>query len=115
MENEIIRVEEGQLIVAKDVVKAIVELETKKKELDDIQKKYKEQILAKMDEYDLTGYESNDKTLKITRTPATTVTKFDEKRFCEEQHDLYVEYLKDSPRKSSLRITVREVENNDKN
>lgn len=109
MENEIVKVEEGQLIVAKDVVKAIVELEKQKKELDDIQKKYKEQILAKMDEYDLTAYESNDKTLKITRTPATTTTRFDEKRFSEEQHELYVEYLKDSPRKSSLRITVREV------
>lgn len=112
MENEIVKVEEGQLIIAKDVIKAIKELETKKKELDDIQKKYKEQILAKMDEYGITGYESNDKALKITRTPATTATRFDEKRFCEEQHELYVEYLKDSPRKSSLRITVREDKNN---
>lgn len=108
MENEIVKVEEGQLIVAKDIVNAIKELEIKKKELDDIQKKYKEQILAKMDEYDITNYESNDKTLKITRTPAAITTRFDEKRFSEEQHELYVEYQKDTPRKSSLRITVRE-------
>ena len=108
MENEIVKVEEGQLIVAKDVIKAIKEIENQKKQLEDLQKKYKEQILAKMDEYDIKGYESNDKTLKITRTPTTIVTRFDEKRFCEEQHELYVEYQIESERKSSLRITVRE-------
>lgn len=110
MENEIVRIEEGQLIVAKDVISAIKELETKKKELDNIQKKYKEQILQKMDEYGITNYESNDKTLKITRTPATKVIRFDEKRFCKEQPDLYDEYQTESDRKSSLRITIREIE-----
>lgn len=113
MENEIVKVEEGQLIVAKDVVKAIKEIENQKKQLDNLQKKYKEQILAKMDEYDIKGYESNDRALKITRTPATTVTKFDEKRFCEEHRDLYVEYQKDIDRKSSLRVTVREEKENE--
>lgn len=108
MENEIVKVEEGQLIVAKEIVKAIKDLETQIKELSDIQKKYKEQILEKMDEYEITNYESNDKTLKITRTPSTITTRFDEKRFSSEHHDLYVEYQKDIDRKSSLRVTVRE-------
>lgn len=113
MENEIVIVQEGQLIVAKDVVKAIKEIENQKKQLDNLQKKYKEQILSKMDEYDIKGYESPDKTLKITRTPSTTVTKFDESRFSSEHHDLYVEYQKDIDRKSSLRVTVREEKENE--
>ena len=113
MENEIVKVDEGQLIVAKDVVKAIKEIENQKKQLDDLQKKYKQQILEKMDEYDIKSYESPDKTLKISRTPATVVTRFDEQRFCKEQHDLYVQYQTDMDRKSSLRITVREKKDNE--
>ena len=109
MENEIIRVEEGQLIIATDIINKIKELELKKKKIDEIQKTYKETILNLMDEYNIKGFESNDKTLKITRTESAVITKFDETRFSREQHDLYLQYLKDVDRKSSLRITVREV------
>ena len=61
-----------------------------------------------MEKNDIKNFETNDKTLKITRTEGGKVSIFDSSRFAEEQHDLYIKYLKDSNRKSSIRITVRE-------
>ena len=111
MENKIIRVEEGQLIIGKQAIEKIIELEKKKKEIDEIQKKYKDTILEIMENYDIKSYETNDKRLKITRTEGGTTSIFDSTRFCKEHHDMYVDYLKDSTRKSSIRITIRDNEN----
>ena len=111
MNKELVKVEEGQLIIAKEVVNKIKELEKKKKQLDEIQKTYKEKILEVMENNNIKSFETNDKTLKITRTEGGITSIFDSSRFSKEHHDLYVEYLKDSTMKSSLRITVRENEN----
>ena len=111
MNKELVKVDEGQLIIAKEVVNKIKELEKKKKQLDEIQKTYKEKILEVMENNNIKSFETNDKTLKITRTEGGITSIFDSSRFSKEHHDLYVEYLKDSTRKSSLRITVRENEN----
>lgn len=107
MNNELIKVEEGQLIIAQNSIEKIKELETKKKQIEEIQKQYKEKLLEIMESNNITSFESNDKTLKITCTPSGTTNIFDTKRFIEEQHDLYLKYLKDSTRKGSIRITVR--------
>lgn len=108
MNNELVRVEEGQLIIAKEIVNKIKDLEKKKKQIDKIQKTYKEKILEAMEKNDIESFETNDKTLKITRVKGGKVSIFDSERFIQDHHDLYVEYQKDSNRKSSIRITVRE-------
>ena len=105
--NELIRVEEGQLIISQNSIDKIKELERKKKQIEDIQKQYKEQLLEIMESNKITSFESKDKTLKISCTPASVTTTFDTKRFMEEHHDLYVDYLKDTQRKGSIRITIR--------
>ena len=107
MEDKMIRAEEGQLIIGKQVIEKIIEIEEKKKQLDEIQKNYKDTILEIMEAYDIKSYETNDRKLKITRTEGGTTSIFDTTRFCQEHHDLYVDYLKDSTRKSSIRITIR--------
>lgn len=107
MKNELIRVEEGQLIIAQNSIEKIKELEIKKKQIDEIKKQYKEQILEIMESNNIKSFESNDKTLKITCTPSGLANVFDTKRFIEEQHDLYLQYLKDTTKKGSIRITVR--------
>ena len=108
MNNELIKVEEGQLIIAQNSIEKIKDLERKKKQIDEIQKQYKEQLLEIMEKNNIKSFESNDKTLKISCTPSGITNTFDSKRFAEEHHDLYLEYLKDTERKGSIRITVRE-------
>lgn len=110
MNNELVRVEEGQLIIAKEIINKIKDLENKKKQIDEIQKNFKEKILEVMENNDIKSFETNDKTLKITRTEGGKTTIFDSTKFAEEHHDLYIKYQKESNRKSSIRITVRENE-----
>ncbi len=61
-----------------------------------------------MEENELKSYESNDKTLKITYTPKTISTTFDSTLFQKENPNLYKKYLKETERKGSVRITIRE-------
>ena len=63
--------------------------------------------MEKMQEYNLTSYESPDKTLKISYTPENEVMIFDSTRFKEERPDEYLEYQKPSKRKGSIRMTIR--------
>lgn len=107
MKNELIRVEEGQLIIAQNSIDKIKELEKKKKQIEEMQKQYKEKLLEIMESNNIKSFESKDKTLKISCTPSSITNVFDTKRFIEEQHDLYIKYLKDTQRKGSIRITVR--------
>lgn len=72
-------------------------------------KAYFKEVLTKA--YLEQGVNSIDsKFIKITLTPATTTTKFDEKRFKEEQPELYKKYLVTSSREASVRVTLREDE-----
>lgn len=107
-ENEIIKVDEGQLIIGKQTIEKIKELELRKKEIDNIEKDLKDKLREVMSNNDITKYISNDETLKISCTPETISMIFDQERFCKEHHDLYVDYLIERPRKASLRITVKE-------
>lgn len=105
--NELAKVEEGQLIIAQNSIDKIKELERKKKQIEETQKQYKEQLLEIMEKNNITSFESKDKTLKISCTPSSITNIFDTKKFMEEHHELYLDYLKDIPRKGSIRITIR--------
>lgn len=108
MNNEIIKVEEGQLIIAKNIIDKIKELEAKKKHIDKIEKEFKDKLKEIMEQNQITKYTSNDETLKISYTPATKPLVFDTERFIKEHHELYVEYQKESYRSGNLRITIKE-------
>ena len=114
MNNELVRVDEGQLIIEKETIKKIKELELKKKQIDAIEKEFKAKLKELMEENGITKYESNDKTLKISYTPSTKPMVFDTERFIKDHHDLYVDYLKESYRSGSLRLTVKENEDDTK-
>ena len=116
MKSEIIRVEEGQLIIVENAIENIKKLEQQKKLIDAKEKEFKANLAKIMQENGITGYESNDKTLKISYTPDTDYTTFDSTTFQKENPDMYRKYLKDSFRKGIVRITVRENKNeiNDK-
>ncbi len=110
--NDLIRVEENTLIVAEKAVEQIKDFERKRKLIDEKEKEFKEQILRKMEEYNIKSYESPDRTLKITYVPESSSMIFDTPRFKEDHLDMYFDYTKESTRKPSIRMTIRdEVEN----
>jgi hypothetical protein len=106
--NELYKFEENELIIAEKVIEGIKDLERKKKLIEDRQKNMKQQLLEAMEKYSKDKWESPDGTLKVSYTSPSEVCTFDSNRFEKEHHDLYVQYLKYSPRKSSLRITVKD-------
>lgn len=106
--NELIKVEENTLIVAERAIEQIKDFERKRKLIDEKEKEFKEQLLKTMEEYGIKSYESPDKSLKITYTPETVAMTFDSAKFKEEHLDMYFDYQKESPRKASIRMTIRE-------
>lgn len=106
--NELIKVEENTLIVAEKAIEQIKDFERKRKLIDEKEKEFKEQLLKAMEEYGIKSYESPDKSLKITYTPENIAMTFDSARFKEDHLDMYFDYQKESPRKASIRMTIRE-------
>lgn len=108
MENKLIRVEENQLVIAEKVIQQIKDLETKKKLIEEKSKEFKSKLEKIMEENGLTGFESNDKTLKISYTPGGTTDQFSSKALYEAEPDVWRKYLRPQTRKGSVRITIRE-------
>lgn len=109
--NELVRVDEGQLIVAEEIKNHLVNFEIEKKKIEKQEKDLKKNIEAVMREYGITKYESNDETLMITLGEDGITETIDKDRLYLEKPDIFREYLKETPRKGSLRITVREDKN----
>ena len=109
-EKNEIQVVEDQLVLADSMKNKLIELETKKKELDNLSKDIKAKLEQAMRDNSITGYESNDKRIKITLGEDTTNTDIDKDYLWEKYPDIYRECnIKETKRKGSLRITIREV------
>ena len=89
--KELIEVKEGTLIVAKQMQDKIIELERKKKELDNASKEMKTKLEEVMRENNITGYESNDKKIKISLGEDTTAYDIDKDMLFEKYPDIYRE------------------------
>ena len=113
--NELYKIEEGQLIIAKNIIEAIKNCEKQKKEAEELEKNLREKLLEAMEKYGQDKWVSPDETLKITYTPENEVSTFDTTRFKAEHQDLYFEYQKTSPRKASIRITVKDEKTDEVN
>lgn len=105
--NELIRVEEGTLIVAEKAIEQIKDFERKKKLIEEKEKKFKEQLLKVMEEKGIKSYESPDKSLQITYIPESLSTTFDSKAFRDYDFETYQKFIKDVNRKASIRMTIR--------
>lgn len=108
--NDLVKVEEGQLIIANKVIEQIKDLKRKKDLINEKEKELKDKLFEIMSDNNISSYESNDKTLKISCTPDNEVSTFDTERFKKDHLDLYLEYSKTTTKKGSTRITVREEE-----
>ena len=111
-EKKEIQVVEDQLVLADSMKQKLIDLEQKKKEIDKASKEMKALLEEAMRNNSITGYESNDKRIKITLGEDTTSYDIDKDYLWEKYPDIYRECnTKETKRKGSLRITIREVAN----
>lgn len=109
-EKNEIQVVEDQLVLADSMKNKLIELETKKKEIEKLSKSIKAELEEAMRNNNITGYESNDKRIMITLGEDTTSYDIDKDYLWEKYPDIYRECnTKETKRKGSLRITIREV------
>ncbi len=106
-ETSLVKVEEGQLIIAEQMRNALIMLESQKKQIEADEKAMKAKLEEVMRENGIVGYESNDKRIKISLGADTITETIDKDRLFLEKPEIFKEYVKETPRKGSLRITIR--------
>lgn len=108
--NELIKIEENQLVIAQEKINQICEIENAKKQLDILDKQLKEELEKIMSTGECgCSFESSDKRLKITYTPETTTYKLNQEKLQHDYPNIFKQYYESTKRKGSIRITVREV------
>lgn len=103
-----IQVIEQQMVLAKDFIDKIVEMETLKKKIKNIESEINPQLCNAMGTNGITSYESSDKRLKISYTSETTTETIDKDKLFKEFPEAYRACVKETPRKESIRYTIRE-------
>ena len=102
---ELIKVENEIGILDTEVSKKVAEFEKALKEIKEKEEELKQNILTEMENKNILKLETDDLTITYI-APAERET-FDSKKFREENSDLYDEYVKFSPIKSSIRVKVK--------
>ncbi len=102
--NELVKVENGQIVVAQEVVNQIVEFNKEKLKMDLVEKELKEKLKEAMENNNVTKLEFGE--LKVSYRNASTRTTVDSKKLKEELPDIYEEYSKTSNVSSSISISV---------
>ena len=87
------------------VIQAIADIASKKKELEDQDKKMREQLEAAMEQYNIKSFEND--LVKITYTEPTTRTSVDSAKLKKNYPDIYTECSKVTDVKGSVKITVK--------
>lgn len=102
---ELIKVENENAILNLDVSRQIAEFERKIKEIKEQEDSLKAMILEEMENKNILGIETDE--LKISYVAPTDRETLDSKRLKSEKQDIYDEYVKMTPVKSSIRIKVK--------
>ena len=102
---ELIKIENGIGILNAEVSKNIAKFEKALKEIKEKEEESKQSILSEMESKNILKLETDSLTVTYI-APAERET-FDSKRFREDNPDLYDEYVKFSPVKSSIRVKVK--------
>lgn len=102
---ELIKVENEIGILDTEVSKKVAEFEKAIKEIKEKEEELKQNILTEMENKNILKLETDD--LMITYIAPAERETFDNKRFREDNPDLYDEYVKFSPVKSSIRVKVK--------
>ena len=105
--NDLVRFEDGQMVIADEAVKQIVKFERGALKINMLKESIREQALAKMEELGINKYVSTDGSLAINYFPERTSKRLDSTKLKKELPDIYEEYLKDSTTKSYVKLTVK--------
>jgi predicted phage-related endonuclease len=103
---EIVKIENGQIEIAKEFTKQYKEFLKLQLEMDLKMKEVKEKVKSAMEEYGITTFDNDD--LTITYRKGTTRKSIDSKKLKEELPDIYEEYLKESQVASSVIVEIKE-------
>ena len=95
----------SDVMLYEEVCERIVSLEKQAKEIKKQQDSMKSEILDAMQKYGV--LKIDNEFLKIALIPEHMAEKFDSKTFKAENPDIYDSYVKLSPVKASIRITVK--------
>lgn len=87
------------------VIKAIADIATKKKELEEQDKKMREQLESAMEKYGVKSFEND--LVKITYVAPSTKTSVDSAKLKKNHPEIYAECSKTTDVKGSVRITVK--------
>ena len=104
--NEIVKIENGQVVVAQEMVNKIIEFNKAKKEMEYQEKLLKDGLMEAMNQVGLKKFIING--LSAVIKDGTTRTTVDSKRLKEECPDIYEAYSKTSEVKSSIVLTIAE-------
>ena len=105
MNNELVKVENGEIVVAQDFTRAYAEFQKKALEMDLKLKEVKEKMKIAMEENNRLTYE--DDFIKITYRKASTRTTVDSAKLKKELPDIYEEYSKTSNVSSSISVEAK--------
>ena len=102
---ELIKIKNDLVTLDESVSKQIADFEKQIKELKEQEEEIKQAIIEQMELNDVIKFDTDE--LTITYIAPTERETFDSKLFKEEHQDLYDEYIKMTPVKSSIRIKVK--------
>lgn len=103
--NELIKVENGVALLDKDTAVKIAEFEKQMKAVKEKEDELKIAILGEMEQKGIIKIETDD--MMISYIAPSVRENFDTKSFKAKNPDLYDEYVKISPVKSSIRIKLK--------
>lgn len=103
--NELVRFENGEIIVAEQLCREIAEFEIKKAEMDIKQKELKQELKEAMENHNIVAFDND--WFKITYRKPSERTTVNSAKLKEELPDVYEEYSKTSKVASSVSIAVK--------
>ena len=105
--NEMTKFENGDIVVAEEVIKELKKFQKAKLKMDLMQEQLKEEIKNAMEKHGKDKWISPDGTIVVNYIPETTSKRLDQKRLKEEQEDIYNQYLKDTTTKSYVKLVAK--------
>lgn len=102
--NELVKIENGQVVVAQEIVNQIVNFKKEMLKMELLEKQLKEEIKQAMETNGVQSLEFGE--LKIKYRSASTRTSIDSTRLKKELPDIYEEYSKTTDVASSISISV---------
>lgn len=104
--EELVKIENGEITVAEEIVNKIIEFNKAKKEMEYQEKLLKDGLMEAMNELGIKKFIING--LSATIKDGSIRTTIDSKRLKEECPDIYEAYSKTSEVKSSITLSVAE-------